>query len=659
MPTPIEPAQIHFNDHGLPISDVFDDIYFSTLNGAAESDYVFLQGNRLAQRFATQPHADPFVIAETGFGTGLNMLLASALFVATAPANAQLHLVSFERYPLTKTDIKRALSPWPHLASLCNALLEEYPPLVTGVHRVNLHPRIRLDLHFGDVLETLPSWAQCCPAKVHAWFLDGFAPSKNPQMWQQALYDAMSTSAAATCTVATFTAVGAVRRGLIQAGFTMKKTSGFGHKREMLVGYKVRPSAPRRSTSSRRIAIIGGGIASACLVKLLDTDTRQRVSVTLFCADEALAERASGNAQGAVYPLLQADHTPTTQFYNQAFSYALNFYRRYSATAWHPTGVLQLGFNDSIRKRQHAIVSRNHYPAELVQAVDVDQAKLLSGINVEYPGLFFKNAGWLSPRQAIQTMINHSKTKVFTLTRVTAIQPRSNAQGWQLTALNIATGEHFTEHFDDIILANGADLTNLDPQTKTAKGLIIRTVGGQVSQVRSHDDATATADKLKVVICHKGYINPAVQGIHCLGATYTKLAPEALHDYLKTPASDNIGAPKPSGVDDKQAEPAPHSRAGDDQANLEITHRYTPLRFSQSVSNRRAIRATTPDHLPLVGSHPGYSQRPGVWVLGGLGSRGLTSAPWCAALLIDQIFDRPLATDGRIRKAIDSHRQPN
>ena len=157
MLTPIEPARIHFNAQGLPISDTFDDIYFSKQDGAAESDYVFLQGNQLAQRFATWSSNEPFVIAETGFGTGLNMLLASALFLAVAPANAQLHLVSFERYPLTKADIGRALTQWPHLSSLLGALCDEYPPLVTGVHRINLHQQIRLDLHFGEVLETLPS----------------------------------------------------------------------------------------------------------------------------------------------------------------------------------------------------------------------------------------------------------------------------------------------------------------------------------------------------------------------------------------------------------------------------------------------------------------------------------------------------------------------
>lgn len=647
MSTPIEPAQIHFNDQGLPISDAFDDIYFSTQDGAAESDYVFLQGNRLAQRFTTWPLAEPFVIAETGFGTGLNMLLTSALFLATAPASAELHLISFERYPLTKADIERALSRWPQLASLCEALPEEYPPLVGGVHRVNLHSRIRLDLHLGDVLETLPSWAQCCPVKVHAWFLDGFAPSKNPQMWQQSLYNAMSRTAAATCTVATFTAVGAVRRGLIQAGFAMTKRAGFGHKREMLIGHKVRPEAPRLSTPARRVAIVGGGIASACVAQLLNNHAKSLDSVTLFCADEALAERASGNAQGAVYPLLQADHTPVTQFYNQAFSFALNFYRRYCASAWHPTGVLQLGFNEHLRKRQHAVVTRTHYPTQLVQAVDAEQASTLSGISVEYPGLFYQNGGWLSPRQAILSMLNHTRTKVMTHTRVTEVQPHSQKRGWTLTALNLATNESFTDHFDDIILANGAELTHFNPRGDGAKGLIIRPVGGQVSQVRSDDDATATADKLKTVLCHKGYLTPAVQGSHCLGATYTKLAPGAEHNYLSTSID----------TDNTQSEPAPFNRADDDHANLELTHRYTPLRFSHSATNRRAIRATTPDHLPLVGPHPGYPQRPGVWVLGGLGSRGLTSAPWCAALLIDQIFGRPLAVDWRVKKAIDSHRQ--
>ena len=661
MPTPIEPAQIHFNAQGQPISDVYDDIYFSTHDGAAESDYVFLQGNNLAQRLATWSTHEPFVIAETGFGTGLNMLLASALFLAVAPANTQLHLVSFERHPLAKADIARALSQWPHLASLCDALLDEYPPLVTGVHRIRLHSRIQLDVHFGDVLETLPSWAQCCPGKVHAWFLDGFAPSKNPEMWQQTLYNAMSRTAAATCTVATFTAVGRVRRGLIQAGFAMRKIAGFGHKREMLIGHCVRPAFPRRSLKPRRIAIIGGGIAGACLAKLLNSHRQCIDAVTLFCADPALAQRASGNAQGAVYPLLQADPTPTTQFYSQAFNFAVHFYRRYCSAAWHPTGVLQLGFNDVMRKRQHAIVTRNYYPATLVEAVDINQAQTLSGITVSHPGLFFRQGGWLAPRRAIPDMLLHSKTNLKMNTQVTGIAPHGDQCGWQLFAVDLATGVSFSEDFDDIIIANGADLAEFNGQTHGADGIAIRPVGGQVSEVHSDHDLNAVANRLKTVLCHKGYLTPAVQGRHCVGASYTKLAPASQADYITTPITPTTAGERQmstgSGAGSVQSQAVSPTRTEDDEANLDLCHRYTPMRFSQTISNRRGIRATTPDHLPLVGVHPGYTQRPGVWVLGGLGSRGLTSAPWCAALLVDQILDRPVAVDSRIKKAINSQRQ--
>lgn len=641
MPTPIEPANIHFNAAGMPVSDAFDDIYFSNLDGAAESDFVFLQGNRLTDRFNAWPSRQPFVIAETGFGTGLNLLLASQLFLATAPADAKLHLISFERYPLTVAQIRLALTHWPHLASLCDALLSCYPPLVTGAHRVYLHPRIQLDLHFGDVLETLPSWARSCPGKVHAWFLDGFAPRKNPQMWQPSVYDAMALSAAPTCTLATFTAVGDVRRGLIQAGFAMTKTPGFGRKRDMLIGHKMRPGAPRVTTQPRRIAIVGGGIASACLVRLLE-EYGDHAVVKLFCADTQLGQGASGNPQGAIYPLLQADYTPTTQFYNQAYVYALTFYQRYCPEQLHQCGVLQLGFNDKMRQRQQRTLERTQYPADFVRAVTVAQARAWSGVAVDTGGLYFPTGGWLAPQMAIESLLAGTQADVLTNTQITSIVPSLERRGWQVNGFNQQTQRRLSETFDDVIIANGAALNELNQAHSSAPSLTIRPVGGQVTQT-TH---TEQSEQLKVVICHKGYLMPAQATQHCVGATYTRLNAANMLAYHAAPNAE---------------------RAQDDLKNLQLTHAHTPLRFAACTSNRRAVRATTPDHLPLVGRHPNYiaaqstqalgDEPSGVWVLGGLGSRGLTSAPWCAALLVDKLFKRPLAVDARVLKAIDSQRQ--
>lgn len=626
MTTPIEPASVHFNQDGVPVSDTFDDIYFSTQDGAAETEYVFLAGNHLPERFTHMNETRPFVIAETGFGTGLNMLLAAMRFLEHAPATGKLHLVSFERYPLSADEIATALSHWPQLTPLQEALLAGYPALISGVHRIFLHSRITLDLHFGDVLEALPGWVKTNSGQVNAWFLDGFAPNKNPHMWQPALYQAMSDAAAPTCTLATFTAVGEVRRGLIDAGFAMNKRKGFGHKRDMLTGHKLQPEnvpAGLTSRKERHIAIVGGGIAAACLARILTEQTDQNLIVTLLCADNTLASGASGNPQGAVYPLLQADFTPATQFYSQAFLYAQRFYRSFAPQYFHACGVLQMAFNDTQSKRQHHTLSRTNYPASFVHSCRKEQASALTGIPLAHGGLYFPTAGWVEPSLIVKQLVEGSRLHLHTSTRITSV--RSSKGRWLLSGQQSNVVNGYQGIFDDVIFANGAGLMDF-----LQGALTIRPVGGQVSQVAATKDSVA----IKTVICHKGYMTPANQSAHCIGATFSKLNQETLADYL---SPDNA------------------SLDADNQENLTRNHRHVPIELEQLQGQRRSVRATTPDHLPIVGPHPGYG--PGVWVCGGLGARGFTTAPWCAQYLADSMFKRVSAIDARIAKAINSQRQ--
>lgn len=632
MATSIEPAKLHFNAAGMPISDSFDDIYFSNQDGAAETRYVFLRGNRLPQRFCQWPTTTPFVIAETGFGSGLNMLLAASEFLQHAPTDATLQLVSFERYPLQKEDITRALQHWPEIVGLCTALVKHYPPLLPGVYRLKLHPRITLDLHFGDVLKTLPGWVAVNPGKVHAWFLDGFAPSKNPDMWQPELYQAMATAVAETCTLATFTSVGTVRRELIAAGFAMRKEKGFGHKREMLVGHKVKPqqvnARPLHTAKPRRIAVVGGGIAAASVLRLLSEHAQhQNLELHLFCRDPAPAGGASGNAQGAVYPLLQADFTPTTQLYTQAFTFARECYQRWAPRHCHWSGVMQLGFTPAIQQRQQETLSRTNYPTDLVHPVTAKQASQLSGIECEYGGLFYPSAGWVTPIDLVQQLIKDSQTQLHTDTEATQIE--RIGQRWHLKGVNNKDSDATWEFTaDDIILANGAQLNQFNQQS-----YVIRPAGGQVTQVATN----AASSKLKAVLCHKGYLTPSQQGSHCVGATFTKITAAEEADYIHN--SQQLAA--------------------DNASNLALNARYSGLEFAMQdiVNSRRAVRATTPNHLPIVGPHPYYSQQgSGVWVLGGLGSRGLTCAPWSAQWLIDQMFGQVEAVDARVAKGLSIER---
>jgi tRNA 5-methylaminomethyl-2-thiouridine biosynthesis bifunctional protein len=234
-------AQIEWRD-GQPYSLGFDDVYFSSDNGLLESDHVFLQGNELSSRWQALQTAS-FTIAESGFGTGLNFLCATQLWLATAPSHATLHFISVEKHPLSLADITQALNLWPELAALSTPFLQQYAQLLNGVSSVWLYEqRIQLSLLIGDAsagLEQLIQTKTSSPqatAMIDAWFLDGFSPAKNPEMWQTSLFSQMATLSNSATTFASFSSAGSVRRGLMTAGFSVRKKAGFGKKREMIHG---------------------------------------------------------------------------------------------------------------------------------------------------------------------------------------------------------------------------------------------------------------------------------------------------------------------------------------------------------------------------------------------------------------------------------------
>lgn len=223
-------AKIEWHN-GQPYASAFQDVYFSTDNGLLETEYVFLRGNALAERWQ-QLDANTFTIAETGFGTGLNFLCAVKLWLETSPCQATLHFISIEKHPLSHQDITSVLLLWPELTVLSTALLSEYDTLINAGTVTFFNNRVQLTLLIGDATELLNSNI----FQTDAWFLDGFSPAKNPDMWQPALFEHMARLSNLQTSFATFTSAGVVRRGLIAAGFKVNKRAGFGKKREMLYG---------------------------------------------------------------------------------------------------------------------------------------------------------------------------------------------------------------------------------------------------------------------------------------------------------------------------------------------------------------------------------------------------------------------------------------
>ena len=233
----ISQANITWDEKGLPHSVAFDDKYFCELDGYAESLYTFCGGNQLIERFQ-KLNSETFTIGETGFGTGLNFLSAWQLFEKHASANSHLHFISLEKFPMTRNDLQRSLSVWKDLNREANQLVSQYDQICSEGEVQFLNGRITLTIVFDDVLNALDEMKKRSYA-IDAWFLDGFAPSKNPEMWSLEVFKRLAAISHKETTLATFTCAGHVRRGLEEAGFQMEKAPGFGMKRHMLKGRKL------------------------------------------------------------------------------------------------------------------------------------------------------------------------------------------------------------------------------------------------------------------------------------------------------------------------------------------------------------------------------------------------------------------------------------
>lgn len=230
---PQSAPELDWLDGTIPVSRIFDDPYYSKNNGLAETRHVFINGNALAERMQTSPS---LVIAELGFGTGLNFLMAAGEWKNAAPG-ASLEFISFERYPLPAADMQRALSAWPQIEDEAKKLAGAYETALasgTDTLTIDWSDNCKLTVLVGEAFERLSQ----SDFISDAWFLDGFSPARNPDMWSDDLMRQVFEHTASGGTFATYTAAGWVRRNLIAAGFEVARVPGHAGKREMMIGHK-------------------------------------------------------------------------------------------------------------------------------------------------------------------------------------------------------------------------------------------------------------------------------------------------------------------------------------------------------------------------------------------------------------------------------------
>ncbi len=311
------PAHLDWSRPGTPAAPDFGDIYFSTDGGLNETRTVFLGGCGLPESWQ---ETDCFTIGELGFGSGLNFLAAWQLWRKTKPAGGRLHFVSIEKFPFDKTDLSQALSAWPELTDLADLLLKQWPGRVRGVHRLHFE-EVSLTLIHDDIVPALES----LDMKANAWFLDGFSPAKNPDMWSAEVMNKLSALSAPAARLASFTVAGFVRRALTEAGFEVERKEGFGRKRHRLEAYFPGQAINSSYGTTLQPIIIGAGIGGLSLVQAF---LRRGIKPKLIEDPDHIA--ASGNAAALIKPRFDLQDRPESRFFLSSYLYALEFYQGFS-----------------------------------------------------------------------------------------------------------------------------------------------------------------------------------------------------------------------------------------------------------------------------------------------------------------------------------------
>ncbi|WP_422474522.1 bifunctional tRNA (5-methylaminomethyl-2-thiouridine)(34)-methyltransferase MnmD/FAD-dependent 5-carboxymethylaminomethyl-2-thiouridine(34) oxidoreductase MnmC [Endozoicomonas sp. ALB032] len=640
---PVTHADLEWKENGQPASTAFDDIYFSTASGLRETRHVFIEGNDLPKRFAALHQNKSFTLGETGFGTGLNFLCAWACFDEEAPQSARLHFVSTEKYPLSRKDLQKALSLWPELEKYTTPLIECYMPAIEGHQHFSFADgRVKLTLCIGDVLNTLPE----LEGRVDAWFLDGFSPAKNPLMWQPELFTVMAAKSHAGTTYATFTAARAVRDGLSQAGFSVEKSEGFGHKRDMIKGrlkqtakdQKTRPiwfvNPDQRNTDGpvQSAIVVGGGLAGCSTARAL---AERGWQVTLIEQHQALAMEASGNPQGILYTKLSASKTPLSRFITQGYLYSIHLLNTFASVQpelWQQSGVVQLAINEKVRKRQQDLAQL--FPTDFLRALSSQELSGIAGLPLDHDGLYFPSAGWVNPALFCQTLANHDNIKLFSDRRLESLEYGSD--GWSLTLQADGTSRIMKSR--NVIIA----CARASSQLPALNFIPLKNIRGQITEISCTDDSAL----LKTTVCGEGYAAPAVHGRHTIGATFDFHSDSA--EVLQEDHEKNLAM-------QKKCAPALFRALGGEQANIS--------------GGRASFRCTTPDYMPAVGGivdqedflnefamlrknmkHP-FTHPPeylnGLYINAGHGSRGLITAPLSGELLAAQMNGEcsPVASD--------------
>jgi tRNA 5-methylaminomethyl-2-thiouridine biosynthesis bifunctional protein len=625
---PITPAVPAFTSDGIPLSTAFDDVYHSTKGALGQAAHVFLRGNDLPARWRGRR---VFTILETGFGLGLNFIATWQTWRAEAIAERceRLHFVSIEKHPFEAADLRamlqKLLSGQPDLTRLAAELTACWPPALPGLHRIEFDEgRVVLTVAFGDIATVAPRLT----LRADAFYFDGFAPAKNPQMWSQRVFSSLAKLAAPGATFATYTAAGSVREALSESGFVVEKVPGYAGKLHMLRGALVPTRQPDRRPEpplEHHALIVGAGLAGCGVTERL---AARGWRVTLIDRHDQPAQEASGNLAGTFHPVVSRDDNLLARLTRNAFLYGARAWagleRRGHAPLWAQCGVLQL---PGERRRGAGLPDMAGWPADYVKQLNVDDASARCGVLLKQGGLWFPGGGWIVPGTLCAAQLAAAGDAV-TTHFATEVAHCEYADGnWRV----FDRRENLIAKAPVLILANALDAARLMPQLSAA----LRAVRGQLTYLPPEG-----FERLAACLCGNGYLLPNVKGRVVAGATYE-------------PDDDDV-ATRDAGHAENLARVA------------NILASALPKIDSSALTGRAALRAVTSDRMPLIGAIPAPANSaqnvvrakrlPHAYCATGFASRGILWGTLAGEVLASQLEGEPAPVESDLLRAIDPAR---
>ena len=579
----------------------YDDIYFDKTDGVKEKEHVYLNANDLANRIKL---SDKLCIAELGFGTGLNFILTWRLWKKNRKPNSSLTYISFEKAPLSKREMTRVHKKFKELNDFSDQLIQK----LTDNYKTNRTIYFKLEninlILIYDDFSLLTNF----DFKADIWFLDGFAPSKNPEVWDNSYYKNIYNRTNLKGSLSTFTSSGLVRRGLAQAGFNVTKVSGFGQKREMLKAVKIESDIKLKVNLNYEntigpVAIIGAGISGASLAYAF---RKRNIECYIVEKSSNVASGASGNKLALQMPKMTADNSPYGLMSLEAFTFSRNLAKELKA-APRSDGLILLPSRDrEIIKFKKLLESG--WPNNLIQRY-TDKINCFNIDNY----IYMRSSGIVDNIKFIKRLIDG--VKIFFNFNVTKIKSTKNnskiIHNEQGNVLNAQT----------VIWANGYNITDICDK------IPIEPVSGQVTFLKSNPQTS----KLKLNFSYGQFFSQSFKGYHQIGSSFNR--------------NTNVNF---NQIDQNQ--------------NLSFIPEFLKQRIINSNVDlneyRVSVRSSTKDRMPFFCNLNEIKQNKyeNEYVLGGMGAWGFVYAPYYAELMVRELLNENPIINSKLDKLLRINR---